>query len=595
MKDLCSPKHISRLLHPLLLLLATAALFATSCAKKEKEAPDPALPRLEAIEAIVDDYPDSAATSLHAISPDTLRTPASRALYYLLATTDHIKNRNIFPSDSLIQESVDFYSSTHQYPRLVQALLYKGRYLYSQKEYSAAMITAIEGLNESEHISDLKAKGKLHDLIADIYFELKDIPGELEHRKITLDLYKEAKENIYYDYALLSYANSLLNNKKYNEVCDFIETHKTTTFPPLCDISVELNDIYGIGKYYSGHQMEGIQIIHKNICDENNRGSALSYSILANNALTLNQPDSSLYWLNRINVEFPNNKLSYFSGKYAYYLYCKDFKGALSRNDSILSTQNRQLDEMLSNQLSEALSKYYIEKQDLLSSIHRRDKLVMFISSLFVLSIIICVLFIFRQRTIRIRTQRDNLMTEVHNILDMAESEKKANRQLIAQIQQNEYSLKSAQSEIEYQKNELSHVSGLANSLFRQKFNVLNRLCVDYFEHEEEDIARVAIYNQLKNEIAIISSPRYLKNLTDEINTYSNHLLDYLHKKFPSLKETDYTFIVLHLAGFKARTICLVINITLSNFYAKRKRLKDKFLNSDADRKQELIEIFSKE
>ena len=91
MKDLCSPKHISRLLHPLLLLLATAALLATSCAKKEKEAPDPALPRLEAIEAIVDDYPDSAATSLHAISPDTLRTPASRALYYLLATTDHIK------------------------------------------------------------------------------------------------------------------------------------------------------------------------------------------------------------------------------------------------------------------------------------------------------------------------------------------------------------------------------------------------------------------------------------------------------------------------------------------------------------------------
>ena len=163
----------------------------------------------------------------------------------------------------------------------------------------------------------------------------------------------------------------------------------------------------------------------------------------------------------------------------------------------------------------------------------------------------------------------DNLMAETHNALELVESERESKKILLEKIHQNETNLKNAQSEIEQKKGELNNVAELANSLFRQKFHVLNKLCVDYFEHEEEDSARIAIYNQLKKEIKAISNSQFLNNLEHEINATTNLLIKSLREDFPSFKESDYIFILLQLAGFKARTVCLILNISLTNFYAK--------------------------
>lgn len=591
-------KNSRTYIHTTLLTLALtmlAAIYLISCSEKKEEIPDTALPRLEAIEAIIESHPDSAASALSAISPDTLPSPASRALYYLLSTTIDIYTYNLQESDSLINESVIYYQNSKDSERLAKALLYNGRRLYFNKKDSEAMINAIEGLNTAERINAPKLSGKLHDLIADIDLNLKDIPGELEHRKKAIEYYNKAQSPLYYDYALLSYANSLLNNKEYNNLCKFIEQSSFASFPPIPEISTEFNDLYALGKYYGGNYDEGIKLLRENICYNHGSGSALSYIILSNDELKRNNPESALYWLDRTKSEFPESKISYYSGMNAYYLYIKDFRRASLMSDSILLTQNTQLEEMLANQLSEALSQYYKEKHSLMESIHKRDKAVMMITYLFLTILGGCIFYIYRQRTKRIRLQMDNLMAETHNALELVESERESKKILLEKIHQNETNLKNAQSEIEQKKGELNNVAELANSLFRQKFHVLNKLCVDYFEHEEEDSARIAIYNQLKKEIKAISNSQFLNNLEHEINATTNLLIKSLREDFPSFKESDYIFILLQLAGFKARTVCLILNISLTNFYAKRKRLKDRISQFQGVRKQEYIDIFSKD
>ena len=171
-------KNSRTYIHTTLLTLALtmlAAIYLISCSEKKEEIPDTALPRLEAIEAIIESHPDSAASALSAISPDTLPSPASRALYYLLSTTIDIYTYNLQESDSLINESVIYYQNSKDSERLAKALLYNGRRLYFNKKYSEAMINAIEGLNTAERINAPKLSGKLHDLIADIDLNLKDI------------------------------------------------------------------------------------------------------------------------------------------------------------------------------------------------------------------------------------------------------------------------------------------------------------------------------------------------------------------------------------------------------------------------------------
>ena len=101
---------LNLLLTPALTMLAAICLI--SCSEKKEEIPDTALPRLEAIEAIIESHPDSAASALRAISPDTLPSPASRALYYLLSTSDHNRNQDINKEDWKIAQSINFYKST---------------------------------------------------------------------------------------------------------------------------------------------------------------------------------------------------------------------------------------------------------------------------------------------------------------------------------------------------------------------------------------------------------------------------------------------------------------------------------------------------
>ena len=83
-------KNSRTYIHTTLLTLALtmlAAIYLISCSEKKEEIPDTALPRLEAIEAIIESHPDSAASALSAISPGPRPAPAARARNNLLSTT----------------------------------------------------------------------------------------------------------------------------------------------------------------------------------------------------------------------------------------------------------------------------------------------------------------------------------------------------------------------------------------------------------------------------------------------------------------------------------------------------------------------------
>lgn len=591
MKDLCSPKHISRLLHPLLLLLATAALLATSCAKKEKEAPDPALPRLEAIEAIIDDYPDSAATSLHAISPDTLRTPASRALYYLLATRIHNREQIVIPTDSFINKSISYYSETKDWEHLVESYIQNGYRLLYNQEYPIAMISVWEGLDVIKDKKHPLYEGRLHQLAGEIHFGMNDVISELDSRKIAFDKYAEAKDTLHRDYALVSYTTCLINNRKYQYCLDFSRQEHFLNPDPSPLFVKELNENEGICLFALNQYDKAI--LKLRIADSISEYgcSAFGYNRLAKAYLIKNNVDSAIYWLDILHRKYPH-EISYYNGMKSLYMHRGDFHNALKMTDSASLLQDNAINEMLSKQFGNTLATYFIEKSNLTQQLRKRDRLITIIVLSIIVIICIFTIYLFYLRNQKIKDKRDALISDIIKISQQLRDKEQITNNLTKQIKLQESTISEAQSIIKQKENSLSKLIEATDSLFRSKHSTLNKLCIEYYESSDSESAKKMLYRRIQTELEKLSQPKTIAKIEEEVNSTYNNIIADLRCNLDTFKEDDFIFLSYLKAGFSPRIICTVCKINLSNFYVKKKRLKDRLKKYQGEKADFFVSAF---
>lgn len=119
-------------------------------------------------------------------------------------------------------------------------------------------------------------------------------------------------------------------------------------------------------------------------------------------------------------------------------------------------------------------------------------------------------------------------------------------------------------------------------SLFSGHYATINRLCDEYFEKADSERVRLSLYKSVEDEIARFRSPANLRKIEETVNRYLDGAIDRLREQLPKLKPTDITFIALIAAGLSPRSVCLLCDISLKNFYAKRSRLRERIANSEA-------------
>lgn len=577
------------LLTPALTMLAAICLI--SCSEKKEEIPDTALPRLEAIEAIIESHPDSAASALRAISPDTLPSPASRALYYLLSTRLHNRNQINVPSDSLINKSISYYSNTKDWRHLVESYIQNGYRLLYNQEYPIAMISVWEGLDVINDKKQPLYEGRLHQLAGEIHFGMNDVISELDSRAKALEKYAEARDTLHRDYALVSYTTCLINNRRYQECLDFTQKEHFLSTEPSSLFVKELTENEGICLYALSQYDKAIDQLRMADSISEYGCSAFGYNRLAKAYLIKNNVDSAVYWLNILHQRHPS-EISYYDGMKSLYLRRKDFSNALRMTDSATLLQENAINEMLSKQFGNTLATYFIEKSNLTQELRQRDRLINIIILSIIVIICLFIVYLLYLRNQKIKDKRDSLISDIVKISQQLHEKEQITNNLAEQIKLQECTISEAQSIIRQKETSLSKLIETTDSLFRSKHSTLNKLCIEYYESSDSESAKKMLYRRIQKELENLSLPKTINRIEQEVNATYNNIIADLRDNLNSLKEDDFIFLSYLKAGFSPRIICTVCKISLSNFYVKKKRLKDRLQKYKGEKAELFVSAF---
>lgn len=135
----------------------------------------------------------------------------------------------------------------------------------------------------------------------------------------------------------------------------------------------------------------------------------------------------------------------------------------------------------------------------------------------------------------------------------------------------------------------------LIGKLFESQYETLNTLSASYFDFASTPATRHMIIKEVEKEVNHLKSKNSLQNIVSIVNACRDDIVDKLKVQMPRLKDTDITFFALILAGFSPRSICLLTDITLGNYYNKWTRLRQRIAISDAQNKDLFLNALRRE
>lgn len=118
--------------------------------------------------------------------------------------------------------------------------------------------------------------------------------------------------------------------------------------------------------------------------------------------------------------------------------------------------------------------------------------------------------------------------------------------------------------------------------LLRGRFTHLNTIINEYAGQLDTKKNYLVFFKNIKHEIDKITQPKSITEIERLVNECKNDIIAKMRYQLPELKEKDFTFIVLTLAGFNARAIGLILDMHTNSTYKKKKQLISSIANSSA-------------
>ena len=123
------------------------------------------------------------------------------------------------------------------------------------------------------------------------------------------------------------------------------------------------------------------------------------------------------------------------------------------------------------------------------------------------------------------------------------------------------------------------------------KFDLLERLCEQYYVYEGTDNLQGKILKEVKSVIdGLREDPRAIKGLEMMLDRNCNGLVTRLKEQMPRLKGEDVKLFIFAASGFSSTTISTILEKDKGIIYNRIWRLKGKISASEAPDKEEFLE-----
>lgn len=267
---------------------------------------------------------------------------------------------------------------------------------------------------------------------------------------------------------------------------------------------------------------------------------------------------------------------------YKYYKYFGDYQKALEHHERLLSLEEEGLRKIRSESVVKAESRFYWLNAKRARQKEKASYVWIVSISIMALVIISTVLFYYR---LTVRTKNEEMESKMGQIRELSDEIRAKDNSLFAlnkEVGSKDSQLAELSGAI---KNSNEHLQELRDSMVqmsRGRFDVINNLCEEYFSRRNApEKTRLSLYGKVEEQIMNMRSERALCELEQSLNMVYDGIMDKLRESFPHMKDADRLFLMLTFAGFSSKTISVLCDINLGNYYNKRSRLRAKIEESD--------------
>ena len=523
---------------------------------------------LENVENFVMSSPDSAISVLGKVDKSKLTTDRLKADYVLLNTIaleDSYRNLPVADEGS-IRSAAEYYENKGPQTKKAEAYYYLGRIQSKSGNPGAATVSFTKAENYSD---DNYLSGLICREMAKTCNYTSNNADEALYMKKAAEYFAKAGFIGESGRALLQTGQAYFNLGDYTSAEDIYKSVLYTSHQNR-DTLLEVNTLQAYSSLnLSKPEQDPVLAINMlaRVSDQlgyplssTDKGNlAYAYSLLGRN----NQADT---WLSeairssetddeRNNLKFREYQIRAREGKTS---------EALSALESVMQSSNESNDASLLQSAISSQKNYYEKETSAAQEKLESARLRFFIVLLFLFILGVIGFNYYRLQRLRSQKELSEEKAETERVMSIAEDLQK----------------------------QLQEASQAPSGKMTENFEVLERLCEQFYIYEGTDNLQPKIIKEVNSIIdGLRKDPAYLEQI---LNGNANNLMERFRSQYPSMKEDDIRLFCFSAAGLSSTTISTLFEKDKQYIYNRLYRLKARISSSDAPDKDVFLKYISK-
>lgn len=537
-------------------------LLAVSCQQAARDT-------VARADMLLSDQPDSALALLEGLDFHRLHGRRLRAHYALTHTVALDKHYIDSDNDSLFRYAFDYYSRHRDDSLRSLAHYYRGRIYQNGTQYRLATESYLTALHHLDTTRSHYRTGLVYSRLGEMYRDQYNFNSALDYFHRALDAYTSARAEVarYMTMGELGYAHfklkayiqaehwysqALQKAEKYADSFNapIYISHMASLYSDMNQNEKALHLLRSLATNYPESVTENYYLIQAKVyLHDTNLQAAKSAFLQSKLCGKGDNIYSNLVGINLSLFENNTQQAGYYIRRY------------ILQSDSVMCVT-------LQTTIDAAERQFYAEQNAHNQYRLRVRKSGEAIAVLLLLIVTGFVLYLYRHQTKRHEQK-------IYNYMAIVEELKKQYNDLGQKLQ-----IKEGKEQL-YKQALSSH------------FNLLDNLCLHFFERSTTALQQVNIYNEVRTRLNHLANHEELdEELNAIVNTLHNGVMNRITEQLPKIKGVDLHFLRLLLAGFSPQVISLILEDSVHNMYARKNRIKMKIVRSDAPDKEEFLRLF---
>lgn len=519
---------------------------------------------LDDVESFIQVYPDSALTTLRAIDTTTLISRSLRAQYALLNAIALDKNWIDTTDINVVMPAVRYYDKHSSDLRRSKAWYYLGRIQYNGRRYNEAIVSFTRSMEYVGDIDDDRFKALVYEALADTYNSTYLFEEALVNSGKAYEYSLKAGDSILANAVLYNNARQHNNLREYAAADSLFNILvlpgkvNNNTLPSILADYALLNVNYHKDFHKARELYEQCLSYGKGLIDYRH-WAAYGYSLYktgdkAKSRALFHQLEEKglkddyiyLVWQSRI------------LGEEHKYLSAYELLEASSQK------QKEGVRQLLGQSAVKAQRDYLLIQKDALKKENLLRKWINILMALFIAASGVSFYIFVRRHKENSRRQNRQLMEVIQDVVDLRQANEKLARYV------NEVNVQQQALKQEY-----FHFS-------QDNYKELSDLCNTFYKNEGKGSQAQVVCGEVRgllNRLGI-GEERY-SLLEERVNEQFDHIMEHLRAEHPNHRELFFQTACYLFAGFKDRTIALLLHVDEQDVYQTRWRLK-KAIEGDA-------------